>query len=198
MSGRPGPRSRRLRSSAPPVPPACPPGGKAGVAWGSGGRSWARGGGGACRVGEGTGNSRRGREGPGGPLGGRKWGGSPGGGKGWSGRGRPPKPRPGPPLPGTLLPGSRRRTDFFAHSLTHALNSLTKLPAVAAPRSPFPPLHSPRLPASPPPSPIPSPPSLPPKSRVRSPLGRSAPRANLAREAAARPGRRGKWESRNS
>lgn len=77
---------------------------------------------------------------------GRKWGGSPGGGKGCSGWGAASEARTWP-SPGTLLPGSRRRTDFFAHSLSHALNSLTKLPAVAAPRSPFPPLHSPRLPA---------------------------------------------------
>lgn len=199
LSGRPGPRSRRLRGSAPPIPPACPQekklGGRVKRVWGGWGFGIRR-----SEVGAGEGEVRaewgrgqvtadgggKAREDPWG----RKWGGSHGGGKGCSGWGAASEAQTWP-SPGTLLPGSRRRTDFFAHSLTHALNSLTKLPAVAAPHSPFPPLHSPRLPASPPHSVPSSSPSLR-KSRVRSPLGCLAARVNLAREAAAQPGPRGK------
>lgn len=65
----------------------------------------------------------------------------------WPGdvEGRSLKPRPGPPRgPSSPELGAALT---FAHWLTHALNSLTKLPAVAAPHSPF---QSPPLPASPP------------------------------------------------
>lgn len=76
---------------------------------------------------------------------------------------RPLEPELTPPS-GTLLPETRRRTDFFAHSLAQALNSLTNLPASLAllpfPPFPSPPLRTPFLPLLY---------SLPSKSRVRSP-----------------------------
>ncbi|CAN0543653.1 unnamed protein product [Rangifer tarandus platyrhynchus] len=72
---------------------------------------------------------------------------------------RPPSRPPAPP-PKESRGGGRRRNGAltFAHLLTHTVNSLTKLPAVAAPHSPFssPPLPSPLA------RPIPSPPLLPP------------------------------------
>lgn len=136
-------------------------------------------------MGEGTGNCSRGREGRGRPAaGGNSEGATEAGGdgcRGGRGGGAASEVQTWP-SPGTLLPGPPRRTDF--RSLAHARTELVHKVAggggaeLALP-VPSPPLRSRPLPPSP--------------AAVRSPPSCRARRANLAREAAALPRRRGKW-----
>lgn len=155
----PPPRSSAPHPARQPPPqkkePRGRPARKVSAEWLVGGRSEVDAGerGGACQVGgRGQVTARRGARRPG-----RVGGGGNGegateagedgaacGGPGWRG-GRPLKPRPGPPRG----PSSRGLSGAltFAHLLAHTVNSLTKLPAVAEPYSPFP---SPSLPARPP------------------------------------------------